>query len=379
VGQRLVAAVIPFFLSLFLGSLVFGVAGARVSGHWLLGLLLKGFFSAVVGGIAALCAGIAVQTLLGRRVRSKGLPAVLATFCPRCGQRSPAERVACPRCTHPFAGRTKRWSSAEHNYGATLLGLVLGGGLSFLGLFIAAGPFAEGERRVWMLLCAAALGLLLLVVGVLMIWGSALAGLDDLRGLERWSYKWSGGVGERETGAAEASALLRRGALLSASGHSAAEASILARDAGAEPFALGRLPRDGQSFVKALTVLYHAGLLGIWYSERIEWRLGSPNPGDEAAPSAVQQAPRTRARETLEVCLLERPPSQELLPLLQLVAPRITGAALPVSELWLALQAEQELMSEFDQFFRNQELVPELLQGRVSQALSRVISARLLN
>ena len=377
--RRLVEATIPLLLALFLGSLTFGVWNAKVAGAAVLGLLLKGFFAAVVGGIAAFSLGIAVQTLRGRRARRRAMPLALASFCPRCGARSDAERAACPGCAHPFTSRATRWSTPEHNYGATLLGLVLGGGLACLGAFLAAGPFLEGERRVWALLAALALGLLLLAVGALMVWGGALAGLDDLRGFETWSYEWSGASGERETAAGEASALLRRGVLVHASGSSSGEASVLARDGSALELPLGRLPRDGQSFVKALTVLYHAGLLGMWYSERLEWRLGDPTSRRATAKSTAREAPLASARETLQVCLIERPPNQELLPLLELLAPRIKSSAYPVSELWRAVQADAEVTRRFDEFFRERELASELLEGRAAGAVTRVIGARLLN
>lgn len=378
-GQRLVGALVPLLLAVFLGCLAFGVSGADVSGPRYLSILLKGFFSAVVGGIAVFSAGVGVQTLRGRRVRSKVLPAVLETFCPRCGERSDAARVVCPGCAHPFTGRAERWSTPEHNYGATLFGLVLGGGLACLGLFVLAGPFAEGERRIWVLFATGALGLLILGVGGLMIWGGALAGLDDLRGLENWSYDWSrGGAGDPETACGRASALLRRGALLHASGQSSGAASVAVRKPRVEPLAFTRLPREGQAFVKALAMLYHAGLLGLWYEEALEWRLGSPkseaNPGDE--PSVRHFA---SVRESLETCLLARPPSQEMQPLMELVSTQVTSTSRPVSELWLAVQSEPALTDQFDTFFRVHELSPELLEGPASLALVGAISPRKMN
>jgi hypothetical protein len=118
----------------------------------------------------------------------------------------------------------------------------------------------------------------------------------------------------------------------------------------------------------------------MWYSEQLQWRLGSPSWKKYGpASTLVRAVPLASARETLELCLLDRPPSQELVPLLQLLAPRLTGRALPVAELWSVVQAERALGDQFDEFFRERKLSTELLESRVARAVAGVIGARLLN
>ena len=90
----------------------------------------------------------------------------------------------------------------------------------------------------------------------------------------------------------------------------------------------------------------------------------------------AREAPLASARETLQVCLIERPPNQELLPLLELLVPRIKSSAYPVAELWCAVQADAEVTRRFDEFFRERELASELLEGRAAGAVTRVIKLK---
>ena len=167
-SSRFASAALPAFLALFLGALTVGVLGSSVSGPPIFGILLRGFFGLVVGGIAVWMAVVAINALRGEKRPAAGaqLPAAIAALCP--GVRpGGAQAQWCPFCELPLGARSDAWRAEEQSWGMTLVGLALGAGLLCLGVFVTVGPLLEGERRVWAGIAFAALGLLITAVGAL--------------------------------------------------------------------------------------------------------------------------------------------------------------------------------------------------------------------
>ncbi|MEZ4393614.1 MAG: hypothetical protein R3A48_21305 [Polyangiales bacterium] len=162
--------------AVFFTALGLGVLRASMRMHPGLASLLKGFIGLMFGSLslgALLAAARALRPL-------RPPPAELLARCLCCGERTPAD-AACPACgygVHPraelIAARPPEWPES----------LLFAGGacaLICLGLFVAVGPWIDGERRLWVLVAMGALALLLLLVGGAGALGSAMSLLAALR------------------------------------------------------------------------------------------------------------------------------------------------------------------------------------------------------
>jgi hypothetical protein len=152
--------------ALLFGALASGVGGAPMRMHPGLAWLLRAFIVLLFGSLSLGSALGAWRSLRGR----PPLPRELASRCLACGTACSASE-ACPTCEQP---PTERGSIAAVESGSWVDEFVTALGaasLPCLGVFVAIGPFLEGERRAWVLVATTALALLILPVGVVLLFG----------------------------------------------------------------------------------------------------------------------------------------------------------------------------------------------------------------
>jgi hypothetical protein len=187
--------------AVFFAALGIGVASAPMHMHPALGWLLKGFIGMLFGSLAG-------GALLGavRAVRPAGRPpAALLARCLGCGEPSAAD-APCPVCAMPPMDRARAITVAPAGVIDAALLTLGAASMLCLGVFVAVGPWIDGERRVWVLCAMGALAVLLLLVGAAGVAGGAL----DLVGrwrrgaalVTRWSAhdRWISGDGHARRG-----------------------------------------------------------------------------------------------------------------------------------------------------------------------------------
>lgn len=332
---RIAGAALPSLAALFLGAITLGVLGAEVSGPPILGVVLRGFFGLVVGGIAVGLAAVAVRVLFGAQPGAAGsgapLPEAIRALCPACG-RPASDAHWCPSCELPLAGRTVGWCPEERSRAVNLFLVCLGVGLLSLGVGIAAGPGLEGERRLWAMLAAFALGLLVAGFGAILAWGGAAVLLDDLRGITRWSYRFE---------------LRVAGASYSVSGSAVGARKGLAHAHGSATMAFALDALHGvrkpetvdaaqHAFARALAVLHAEGHVSLWWRRETRWSIGAPVevPWFRRAASAPADAEvEGSVEQQLMMQFLTARLDAAARPLLEVLAPMARGAT-PVAALW---------------------------------------------
>jgi hypothetical protein len=368
-------------LGLFFLALAIGILAAPVDGPWFAGVLLKLFIGLMFGGIVAGCAvgltregrrllarrdpsdeaaGLDPEQVLMARPPEPGepagqterpthhggrpLPAVLVDLCPHCGRAGLATSAvqACVGCGQP-RHPTATWEGEQRSLVGGLAGLMVGGALTALGLFVALGPFFDGERRPWALVAFAALGLLIGLVGGVLLWGGLANLFGDLFGPRAYRFHASEPtpLGHSMT---VACAHLLRGRVVKADGitrtSSPATEGLAASPGLASPAQRG--------LAEQLSLLHRHQLLSVWRMSTVTWRRGR-HEGPPGAPLAVEPDDRTTVRELL----MTRVPARVGAYLPDAVA----GATLrlhpflddeePVSapELWRVVRAQPELMA----------------------------------
>lgn len=324
-------------LSLFLGAITYGVVTAPLGDAPFLGWCVRIFFGGVVGSIAVGCAVLAARSLRGQR--APAVPAPLRSLCPACGtDRSESER--CPRCGLDAPGRWRRDTGSSPELAFLL---AMGVGIAGLGMMLAASPWLEGDGRWWVGLAMAALGLLLLVVGLGFVAGAGLGLRDAWRARHAWTVSWGVEVdGEARTGVAHAG--VAWGRLRFAWGRST-ERRRLADLVGA-PVGLHDLTEAQRRFARALGALQRAGLIDVLREDHHEWRRGlpprSPELADEDWEAALAAGPRPAWSEApgasmLVVAARVAPEAPAARDLLALVVPE--GRA-PVLAAWQRLSGD---------------------------------------
>jgi hypothetical protein len=199
--ERWISAAVLLLGAVFFAALGIGVVRAPMHMNPALAWLLRGFIGMLFGSLGG-------GALLGavRTVRpAVAPPAALLARCLGCGERCAAD-AACPVCALPVmdrAGATTVGPAAVIDAALLTLGSA---SMVCLGVFVAVGPWVDGERRLWVLCAMGALAVLLLLVGVAGVAGGAL----DLVGrwrrggtlVTRWSTndRWLTGDGHARGG-----------------------------------------------------------------------------------------------------------------------------------------------------------------------------------
>lgn len=146
--------------AVFFTALGVGVLGAPMRMHPGLAWLLKGFIGLMFGSLSLGALLAAARTL--RPLRPP--PAELLARCLCCGERTPAD-APCPACQQaPFA-REAAIAAKPAEWPESLLLAAGACAPVCLGVFVAVGPWIDGERRVWVLVAMGAMAVLLLLVG----------------------------------------------------------------------------------------------------------------------------------------------------------------------------------------------------------------------
>ncbi len=170
-----------------MSALAVGIVGAPMKMHPVLELLLKAFILLVFGGIAAFCVVSGFQSSNSGPV----VPAEALARCLTCGEATPNDAV-CPVCAEPPQQRAAAFNvQSESLFGPTVVTVILAG-VGCLGLFIMIGPYLDGERRWWALIAFAALGLLMLTIGAVGVFGFVLTLRDTFRGAKGISFTCQG-------------------------------------------------------------------------------------------------------------------------------------------------------------------------------------------
>ena len=363
-GQRSMAAMWPLLGGVFLGGITWAVPTAEIEGPAILGLLIRVFFAAVVGGIALFCFFSAGRSLLGHDVRQRAtdltIPEVLLGLCPGCGaplgtsdlQSGGADRsaspstlaapITCPLCDHPLRDRAARWKRQESSAAANVFLLILGAGLLSLGLFLTLGPWLEEGSRGWAVLIAmTGLGLLVGSVGGLMLWGGLLVSLEDMRRLTRFSYHHQyldGLLG----GACDATATTIGDKLVFANGSTRTDLSM-AIVAPKDHASLDALTETQRAYALALDELYHRGLAHLWVERLGQWTLGSALAERRLFTSPAAPSLSSSRQEQILASFSERLADGQIRPLYEMFASRCPKA-IAVGDLWRTFRDEPGAM-----------------------------------
>lgn len=170
-----ISAAVLLLGAVFFVALGLGVVSAPMHMHPGLAWLLKGFIGMLFGSLAG-------GALLGavRTVRpSVPPPAALLARCLGCGEPGAVD-AACPVCALPPMDRARAITVGPTAVIDAALLILGSASMVCLGVFVAVGPWVDGERRLWVLSTMGALAVLLLLVGV----AGVVGGLVDLVG--RW-------------------------------------------------------------------------------------------------------------------------------------------------------------------------------------------------
>lgn len=194
--ERWISAAVLLLGVVFFAALGVGVVSAPMRMHPALGWLLRGFIGGMFGSLAG---GALVGAV--RLIRPTATPpAALLARCLGCGEPCAAD-APCRVCALPPMDRRAAVTvSPARAIDAALLGAGASS-LLCLGVFVAVGPWVDGERRVWVLCAMAALAVLLLLVGGAGLAGAVMDLVDRRRRgaslVARWSTndRWLSGDG----------------------------------------------------------------------------------------------------------------------------------------------------------------------------------------
>ncbi|WP_438008606.1 hypothetical protein WME89_07810 [Sorangium sp. So ce321] len=288
---RYVAAVLGFCLSIFFAALAIGILAASIEAPPLLAWTLRGFILLLFGGIAVGSAVGAARALSGEDTKAHGVPPEVLARCLTCGEVTPSD-APCPACAEPPHDRAGAIKVTRQGILGAAFGVGLFGALVCLGVFILAGPYYDGERRVWALIAFGALGLLILIVGVAGLWGA----LGVLRGAlgRTSSLSFSVHGPERTAWGAGASAWGKL-VWLEGQGRVGAPPGPVAVPEGGYRASAGDV-----AFAEMIATLDAAGIVRIEDETTIEWRLGDKLA--EGGPRLVRRTPlrfeRKKTRDT---------------------------------------------------------------------------------
>jgi len=189
--SRYVVAALGFFLSIFFAALAVGILSAPIDAPPLLAWVLRGFILLMFGGITVSSAVGAARSLSGEDGRARDVPPEVLARCLTCGEVTPSD-VPCPSCAEPPRDRAGAIQATRQGLLGAAFGVALFGALVCLGVFILAGPYYDGERRLWALIAFGALGLLILTVGVAGLWGALGMLREGLGGASSLSFNVQG-------------------------------------------------------------------------------------------------------------------------------------------------------------------------------------------
>jgi hypothetical protein len=245
--------------------------------------------------------------------------------------------------------------------------VALFGAVLCLGLGIAIGPYLEGERRIWANVAFGALGLVIAAVGLLGVYGGISVLWDSITERRIWKYDWAFRNAHAE-GQASASAVTKRGRLVSASGSAKVLASEPSDPATAEP-------RDTQRpFARALFVLHGIGLAALWFESQVLWKLQPPDflRADAASPTISRE-------ESYELMIRLGDTSQgmnvpsEVRRLLAMLNAKV-ASPLPIGELWQAVADDAEALALLEHFAPPADAQPEGVERLLLHRLGRSLA-----
>ncbi len=250
-------------LAVFMTAIGCGILGAPMNMNPMLGYLLKAFIGLVFGGIAAFCI---VQAIRGVRGGPR-LPSELTARCLTCGEHTPHDLV-CPVCGEPPRDRAISFGSQPDEFWGQVFGAIILTGVGCLGLFIMIGPYLDGERRWWALIAFFALGLLLLVVGVVGIFGFILSVLERFRGAKGVSFSCQGP--DRFT---KGTGKIAWGKLIGLQGLGQVTAPLMSRGRSEGGY---RVSPGDMMLAEAIATFDAAGILELVDITTYEWSIGDP-------------------------------------------------------------------------------------------------------
>lgn len=287
---RTLVAVLYLCLSLFFAALAVGILSAPIEAPPLLAWTLRGFILLMFGGIAVGSAVGAARALSGDAAKARGVPAEVLARCLTCGEATPSD-APCPSCAEPPRDRAAAFTVQRQGLLGAAFGAALFGALVCLGVFILAGPYHDGERRVWALLAFGALGLLILTVGVAGLWGALAVLRQGLGGTSSLSFSAHGP--ERRAWGAGAS-VWGKLVWLEGSGRVVAPPGPVAVPEGGYRASAGDI-----AFAEIIATLDAAGIARIEDETTFEWRLGDkPSEGARLARRSPLRFERKRTRAT---------------------------------------------------------------------------------
>lgn len=252
-------------LAVFMSSLAFGIVSAPMGKmHPVLGFLLKSFILLVFGGISAFCIGFAIQSLRG----GPKLPPDVLSRCPTCGEKTPGDLV-CPVCGELPHDRKLVYRVESEGLWGHAIGAIILAGVGCLGLFIMIGPYLDGERRLWALIAFAALGLLMLAVGIVGVFGFLLVLWERIGGSRTITFSCKGP--DRYT---HGSGKSRWGKVIGLEGHGQVTAPLAPRGRSEGGY---RAAQGDVELAEAIATFDAAGIVDLGHVTTYEWRVGDPS------------------------------------------------------------------------------------------------------
>lgn len=252
--------------AVFFATLGYGVVRAPMAMHPALVWLLRGFIGLLFG---ALSAGALLEAWRQWRGPGRAVPPALRGRCLCCGEACAME-ATCGVCAMPphdhgamLSPEASRWTDTA---------LCAAGALAMLclGVFLAIGPWADGERRGWVLLATWALALLMLAVGG----GGFVFALDET--MRRWRAASRVHVAWREGARAVVGhGTLRRGALVSYAG----EGTLWGPLDGVSPGEGGYRHARDLRLAETLVTFEAAGVLALHGETAWQWSLDAAGAG----------------------------------------------------------------------------------------------------
>jgi hypothetical protein len=262
---------LALLLAIFLSGLAVGIVGSPMRMHPVLAILLKAFILLVFGGIAA----FGVASALRSFAPSPSLPPEARARCLTCGEATPNDAV-CPVCAEPPGERAHSFQvRSESLLGVTFVTAIFAG-VGCLGAFILIGPYLDGERRAWALIAFAALGLLLLSIGAVGVFGFVSTLRDHLRGARDISFSCTGP--DRRT---QGNGKLAWRSLVWLEGHGQVTGPLLLR--GQREGGYRASPGD-VALAEMVATFDAAGLVDLGDVTTYEWRVGDPSRATRVEP-----------------------------------------------------------------------------------------------
>lgn len=183
------AAVIYLLGALFFAALGVGVVSAPAAMHPGLALLLRLFIGLLFGSLS-----LGALLAASRELRpAPSAPSALLLRCLCCGEPCGAES-ACPSCAQPPHDRAAALRCEPSRWIDAALFALAAVGVLCLGIFVAVGPYVDGERRLWVLVAVGALAVLLILVGAVGSLGAILDVREQWRVGAKFSAQWSDGA-----------------------------------------------------------------------------------------------------------------------------------------------------------------------------------------